>query len=91
MVQKTFSIALDIKRPTANPDFEVVAGDNGNILQVTLTDDGAAVDLTDCLVCAIFSKSDGHTAQQDNDGHGITTEGNELTISLYTSSKFLVS
>ena len=86
MVQKTFPIALDIKRPTANPDFEIVLGDNGNVLEVTLTDDGTAVNLTGCLVCAIFSKSDGNTAQQDNDGHGITVSGNMLTISLYTTS-----
>ena len=86
MVQKTFPIALDIKRPTANRDFEVVLGDNGNRLVVTLTDDGAAVDLSDCLVCAIFSKSDGNTAEQDTDGHGIIVSGNQLTISLYTTS-----
>lgn len=87
MVQKRFSIALDIKRPTANRDFEVVEGDNGNILEVTLTDDGNAVDLSSCRVCAIFSKSDGNTAQQDNEGHGIAvTSPNKLTISLYTTS-----
>lgn len=89
MVQKRFSIALDIKRPTANRDFEVVEGDNGNILEVALTDEGEAVDLTGCLVCAVFSKSDGQTAQQDNDGNGITVneeQPNRLTIELYTTS-----
>lgn len=87
MVQKRFSIALDIKRPTANRDFEVVEGDNGNVLEVTLTDDGAAVDLGGCKVCAIFSKSDGNTAQQDTSGNGIAvTLPNKLTISLYTTS-----
>ena len=87
MVQKRFSIALDIKRPTANRDFEVVEGDNGNVLEVTLTDDGAAVDLAGCKVCAIFSKSDGNTAQQDTSGNGIAvTLPNKLTISLYTTS-----
>ncbi len=85
MVQKRFSIALDIKRPTANRDFEVVEGDNGNVLEVTLTDDGVPVDLAGCRVYTIFSKSDG-TAQQDNDGRGITVEGNKMTISLYTTS-----
>lgn len=87
-VKKRFSIALDIKRATANREFEVVEGDNGNILVVTLTDDGAPIDLTGCLICAIFSKSTG-TAQQDNDGNGITLdpeETNKLEIELYTSS-----
>ena len=89
MVQKRFSIALDIKRPTANRDFEVVEGDNGNILEIALTDEGEAVDLTGCLVCAVFSKSDGQTAQQDNDGNGVTVDAdqpNRLTIELYTTS-----
>ncbi len=87
MVQKRFSIALDIKRPTANRDFEVVEGDNSNMLEVTLTDDGAPVDLAGCRVSAVFSKSDGNTAQQDTDGHGIAvTLPNKLTISLYTTS-----
>jgi|GEM_PF-746574 len=87
MVQKTFSVALDIKQPTANRDFEVVEGDNGNVLLVTLSDDGTAVDLTSCFVSAVFSKSDGHTAQQDTDGHGVTVAlPNKLTISLYAAS-----
>lgn len=88
VVRKRFSIALDIKRATANREFEVVEGDNGNILVVTLTDDGAPIDLTGCLICAIFSKSTG-TAQQDNEGHGITLdegETNKLEIQLYTTS-----
>ncbi|HWR22179.1 MAG TPA: BppU family phage baseplate upper protein [Feifaniaceae bacterium] len=87
MVQKRFSIALDIKRPTANRDFEVVEGDNSNVLEVTLTDDGAPVDLEGSRISAVFSKSDGNTAQQDTDGHGVAvTPPNGLTISLYTTS-----
>ena len=87
-VQKRFYVALDIKRPTANRDFEVVEGDNGNILEIELTDDGVAVDLSGCRVLAVFSKSDG-AAQQDTDGHGVevdTEQTNRLTIALYTSS-----
>ena len=87
-VQKRFYVALDIKRPTANRDFEVVEGDNGNILEIELTDDGAAVDLSGCRVLAVFSKSDG-AAQQDTDGHGVEVDAeqtNKLTIDLYTTS-----
>lgn len=87
-VQKRFYVALDIKRPTANRDFEVVEGDNGNILEIELTDDGAAVDLSGCRVLAVFSKSDG-AAQQDTDGHGVEVDAeqtNKLTIALYTTS-----
>ena len=87
-VQKRFYVALDIKRPTANRDFEVVEGDNGNILEIELTDDGAAVDLSGCRVLAVFSKSDG-AAQRDTDGHGVEVDAeqtNKLTIALYTTS-----
>lgn len=87
-VQKRFYVALDIKRPTANRDFEVVEGDNGNVLEIELTDDGAAVDLSGCRVLAIFSKSNG-AAQQDTDGHGVEVDAeqtNRLTIALYATS-----
>ena len=87
-VQKRFYVALDIKRPTANRDFEVVEGDNGNVLEIELTDDGTAVDLSGCRVLAIFSKSDG-AAQQDTDGHGVEVDAeqtNRLTIALYATS-----
>lgn len=88
-VIKQFDVQLDIKRSSSNREFEVVEGDNGNELVITLTDDGVPVDLAGCTVIAVFSKCDGRTAQQDNEGHGITvggTNNNELTIELYTSS-----
>ncbi|MDL2236082.1 BppU family phage baseplate upper protein, partial [Christensenellaceae bacterium OttesenSCG-928-L17] len=88
-VRKRFFVALDIKRPTSNRDFEVVEGDNGNVLEVTLTDEGSAVDLTGCRVLAVFSKSDGRTAEQDNMGNGITlcdAGAGRLTIDLFTGS-----
>ncbi|HWS30538.1 MAG TPA: hypothetical protein VN512_10580 [Clostridia bacterium] len=55
-ISKRFSVALDIKRAVSNRAFEVVEGDNGNIISVTLTDDGEAVDLTGCRLLAVFSK-----------------------------------
>ncbi len=86
LVKKNFSIALDIKRTTSNREFEVVEGDNGNVLEVTLTDGGEAIDLSGCRVSAVFSTGS-RTAQQDNNGHGITVEsGNVVTIELYTTS-----
>jgi len=88
-VEKRFRISLDIKRSTSNRDFEVVEGDNGNLLEVTLTDDGVPVDLTGCRVSAIFSKSDGHTAEQNTDGSGITLDPQQkdrLVIQLYNTS-----
>lgn len=87
-VEKRFSVSLDVKQPTSNRDIEVVEGDTGNILVVTLTDNGEPVDLTDCKVCAVFAKSNG-TAMQDTDGNGMTIAGehnNEITIELYNTS-----
>ena len=88
MVQKRFGVDLDIKRPTSNREFEVVEGDTGNIIEVTLTDNGQPVDMTGCFVAAVFSKSDG-TAMQDTKAHGVTLdpqESNHLIIELYTGS-----
>lgn len=86
-VKKRFEIALDIKRSSSNREFEVVEGDNGNELIITLTDGGEVVELSGCMVCAVFSKSDGATAMQDNQGNGVTTdENNRLIIDLYPTS-----
>lgn len=88
-VEKRFSISLDVKQPTSNRDIEVVEGDTGNVLVVTLTDNGQAVDLTGCKVCAVFAKPNGKTAMQDTDGNGLTVAGeknNEITIELYSTS-----
>lgn len=86
-VEKRFSVALDVKRSVGNRDIEVVEGDNGNIIDVTLTDGGQPVELTGCRVLAVFSKSNG-TSSQDSakeDG-GITIDGNLVSIALFISS-----
>ena len=88
-VLKYFTIELDVKRSSANRPIEVVEGDNGNMLDVILTDDGHPVYLDGCFVVAVFAKSGGTTVQQDSNGHGITIAedpNNELMIELYTSS-----
>ena len=89
-VKKIFAVPLDIKRPTSsNRDFEVVEGDTGNVIVATLTDDGVAVDLSGCLVVAVFSRPDGTTVEQDANEHGVTvggTNSNVITIDLYTGS-----
>ena len=89
MVKKKFCVSLDVKNSSSNRPIEVVEGDNGNEIEVTLTDEGAPVDLTGCRVLAVFSKSDGRTAQEDNDGHGINMDAEDVskfTIALYTGS-----
>jgi hypothetical protein len=86
-VQKRFYVALDIKRPTANRDFEVVEGDNGNVLEIELTDDGAAVDLSGCRVLGDILEI--HRRERSRiPTHGLEVDAeqtNRLTIALYAT------
>lgn len=87
MVNKTFNIDVDIKESLTNRPFEVVQGDTGNIINISVLDDGQPVDLTGCRVLAVFSKSSGTSSQDSGvpDG-GITLEGNVVHLQLFTSS-----
>ena len=72
-VLKQFEIALDISRSISNRAFTVVEGDTGNVLHITLTDDGEPADLSGCRVLAIFSKSTGTSSQDSGaEGGGVT-------------------
>ena len=87
-VNKTFDVALDIKRPSSHKDFTVINGDNGNIIHIALTDGDYPVDISGCRVIAAFSRPDGVTSLQDSgtqDG-GVTIGGNEVEILLFPSS-----
>ena len=89
-VLKQFEIALDISRSISNRAFTVVEGDTGNVLHITLTDDGEPADLSGCRVLAIFSKSTGTSSQDSGaEGGGVTIGGaamNEVTIRLFNTS-----
>ncbi len=86
-IEKRFSVALDIKRSVSNREIEVVEGDNGNIIDVTLTDNGQPLDLSGCRVLAVFSKSNG-TSSQDSDaaGGGVSIDGDKISIELFIPS-----
>ncbi len=89
-ITKEFYVELDLKQATGNRDFTLVEGDTGNIIHVTLTDDGTAVDLSDCRVLAVFTKPTGSSMQDSaiEDG-GVTiggADGNEVTIELFAGS-----
>ena len=87
-VNKTFDVALDIKRPSSHKDFTVINGDNGNIIHIALTDGDYPVDISGCRVIAAFSRPDGVTSLQDSgtqDG-GVTIGGNEVEILLFPAS-----
>lgn len=91
LIKKVFSISLDMKAPTAQRnEWEVVEGDNGNVLEITLTDDGSPVDLSQCTkVLAVFGLPTGETVEQDTDEGSVTIGGanhNVITIELKTGS-----
>lgn len=82
---KCFNVAIDLKRPVSIRPFEVVEGDTGNRLTVTLTDDGQPVDMTGLRVMAVFSNSNGISVQDTDEG-SCSADGNVLTIDLAPSS-----
>ncbi len=87
IVNKIFDIILDTKRPPNNREIELVEDDTGNVLHISLFDDGEAVDLTGCRVVAVFARTGGTTMQDSGaEGNGVTISGNEITIALRKSS-----
>jgi len=90
VIGKTFKVSLDMKAPTAQRnEWEVVEGDNGNEIEITLTDDGTPVDLQGCKVLAVFGLPTGQTVEQDTDEGSVTiggTDHNVITIALKTGS-----
>lgn len=90
IIKKIFKVSLDMKAPTAQRnEWEVVEGDNGNIIEITLTDDGEPVDLSGCKVLAVFGLPTGQTVEQDTDEGSVTIGGDDsniITIALRTGS-----
>ncbi|MBO4562885.1 MAG: hypothetical protein J5772_04655 [Clostridia bacterium] len=82
---KIFEAAIDLKRPVAIRPFEVVEGDTGNRIVLTLTDDGEAASLAGMYVNAVFSNSNGISVQETGDG-SVTIDGNTVTIDLNPAS-----
>lgn len=86
-VPKEFNVALDIKRSVSNTNFEVVEGDTENYINITLTDDGTAVDVEANRVVAVFTHSKGcYLQDSDVEGGGVSIDDNVITIHLKTES-----
>jgi len=68
MQTKDYSITLDMMRTLPFRPFEVVEGDTGNILHVTLLNNGDAMDLSGCNIQIAFASSSGFAMQDETSG-----------------------
>lgn len=74
MQTKDYSITLDMLRTLPFRPFEIVEGDTGNVLHVTLLNNGDVMDLANCKLCIIFASSSGFSMQDETSGI-VKTEG----------------
>ena len=82
MQTKDYSISLDMMRTLPFRPFEVVEGDTGNVLHVTLLNNGDPMDLTDCKICVIFASSAGFSMQDETSGVTKTAESGAFDVAL---------
>ena len=68
MQTKDFFITLDMMRTLPFRPFEVVEGDTGNILHVTLLNNGDAMELSGCKIQIAFASSTGFAMQDETSG-----------------------
>ena len=68
MQTKDYSITLDMMRTLPFRPFEVVEGDTGSILHVTLLNNGDAMDLSGCNIQIAFASSSGFAMQDETSG-----------------------
>ena len=86
MLLKEYSITLDMLHANAFHPFELVEGDTGNVLHITLTNDGQAMDLTGCRVCAVFGSSAGIFMQDLTSGVSLGEGTGQVDVTLYPDS-----
>lgn len=68
MQTKDYSVTLDMIRTLPFRPFEVVEGDTGNILHVTLLNNGDAMDLSACAIQIAYASSSGFAMQDETSG-----------------------
>ena len=86
MQTKDFFITLDMMRTLPFRPFEVVEGDTGNILHVTLLNNGDAMDLSGCSIQVAFASSSGFAMQDETSGIEKTAETGLFDIALLPSA-----
>ena len=82
MQTKDYSISLDMMRTLPFHPFEVVEGDTGNVLHVTLLNNGDAMNLSGCKICVIFASSAGFSMQDETSGVAKTAEAGAFDVAL---------
>ncbi len=82
MQTKDYSITLDMLRTLPFRPFEIVEGDTGNVLHVTLLNNGDAMDLTSSKLCITFASSSGFAMQDETSGIVKTEEAGTFDIAL---------
>ena len=82
MQTKDYFITLDMMRTLPFRPFEVVEGDTGNILHVTLLNNGDAMDLSGCAIQIAFASSNGFAMQDETSGIVKTAEAGTFDIAL---------
>ena len=82
MQTKDYSITLDMMRTLPFRPFEVVEGDTGNILHVTLLNNGDAMDLTNCAIQIAFASSSGFAMQDETSGIAKTAATGTFDVTL---------
>ena len=82
MQTKDFFIALDMMRTLPFRPFEVVEGDTGNVLHVTLLNNGDAMLLDDCRIQIAFASSAGFAIQDETSGIAKTAQQGTFDVSL---------
>ncbi len=82
MQTKVFSICLDMRQSLPFHPFEVTEGDTGNVLHVTLQNDGEPLLLNDCTVVVVFTSSMGFAMQDETSGVTIDQLAGSFTVLL---------
>ena len=86
MQTKDYSIALDMMRTLPFRPFEVVEGDTGNVLHVTLLNNGDPMDLSGCSIQIAFASSSGFAMQDETSGIAKTSSPGMFDVSLLPSA-----
>lgn len=82
MQTKDYSITLDMMRTLPFRPFEVVEGDTGNILHVSLLNNGDAMELAGCKINIAFASSSGFAMQDETSGIVKTAETGTFDVAL---------